>query len=74
MTIGGWKPRSVFEGYAIVNRTDITDAMKKLQLSEKDLEQAVIFGHEIVTIGSARPGSISPNGLLPYHLNGNAPE
>lgn len=44
----GWKTRSVFERYAIVSRTDIADAMKKLQLSEKALEQATVqIGHEL---------------------------
>jgi integrase len=35
MKIGGWRTRSVFERYAIVSRTDIADAMLKLQQSEK---------------------------------------
>jgi integrase len=35
MKIGGWRTRSVFERYAIVSRTDIADAMRKLQQSEK---------------------------------------
>ena len=42
MKIGGWKTRSVFERYAIVSRTDIVDAMKKLQLAEKAIEDAAI--------------------------------
>lgn len=48
MRIGGWKTRSVFERYAIVSRTDIADAMFKLQQSEARLEQAgmVTIGHE----------------------------
>jgi integrase len=48
MSIGGWKTRSVFERYAIVSRTDIADAMRKLQQSEKALDQAalVTIGHE----------------------------
>lgn len=73
MSIGGWKTRSVFERYAIVNRMDIADAMKKLQSSEKALEQTIVIGHETVTIGSARPASISPDGLHLAHLNGKAP-
>jgi integrase len=43
MKIGGWRTRSVFERYAIVSRTDIADAMRKLQLSEAQPE----IGHEI---------------------------
>ena len=35
MKIGGWRTRSVFERYAIVSRTDLADAMRKLQQSEK---------------------------------------
>src|SRR6266568_2456776 len=37
MKIGGWRTRSVFERYAIVNRTDIADAMARLQASERQL-------------------------------------
>ena len=37
MKIGGWKTRSVFERYAIVSRTDIADAMLKLQATETAL-------------------------------------
>jgi len=40
MRIGGWKTRSVFERYAIVSRSDIADAMLKLELSEKALEES----------------------------------
>ncbi len=39
MSIGGWKTRSVFERYAIVSRTDIADARRTLQPSEKALEE-----------------------------------
>jgi hypothetical protein len=72
MSIGGWKTRSVFERYAIVNRLDIADAMKKLPSSEA-AQQTVVIGHELVTIGSARPANLSPKGLHHAHLNGNAP-
>jgi integrase len=48
MSIGGWKTRSVFERYAIVSRTDIADAMRKLQQTESALESvAVANSHEI---------------------------
>lgn len=43
MKIGGWRTRSVFERYAIVSRTDIADAMRKLQLSEAQTK----ISHEI---------------------------
>src|SRR6266545_1066213 len=46
MKIGGWKTRSVFERYAIVSRTDIVDAMQRLQQTEKALEAATVtIGH-----------------------------
>ena len=48
MKIGGWRTRSVFERYAIVSRTDIADAMRKLQQSE-DATQ-IQQGHETVTL------------------------
>jgi integrase len=52
MKIGGWRTRSVFERYAIVSRTDIVDAMRKLQQSEKLLEKqekpiSHIIGHSM---------------------------
>jgi len=48
MKIGGWKTRSVFERYAIVSRTDIVDAMRMLQQTEKALEKAAVaISHEI---------------------------
>jgi integrase len=50
MKIGGWRTRSVFERYAIVSRTDIADAMLKLQDSEKvnDPQIGHIIGHSDV--------------------------
>ncbi len=36
MKLGGWRTRSAFERYAIVSRTEIGDAMQKLQQSEQD--------------------------------------
>ncbi len=39
MTIGGWRARSVFERYAIVSRSDMNDAILKLQESENRVEQ-----------------------------------
>lgn len=39
MKIGGWRTRSVFERYAIVSRSDMNDAILKLQESENRLEQ-----------------------------------
>lgn len=34
MKIGGWKTRSVFERYAIVSQTDISEAMRKLEVQQ----------------------------------------
>lgn len=44
MRIGGWKTRSVFQRYDIVDNRDIADAMKKLEQSEKSR-----IGHVLVT-------------------------
>ncbi|PYX36729.1 MAG: hypothetical protein DMG75_09535 [Acidobacteria bacterium] len=38
MKIGGWRTRSVFERYAIVDQNDIAAAMKKLQASEQQAD------------------------------------
>jgi integrase len=35
MKIGGWRTRSVFERYAIVDQNDIAAAVKKLEASEQ---------------------------------------
>ncbi len=45
MRIGGWRTRSVFERYAIVNRSDIAEAMAKLQKSEQKLADKSRIGH-----------------------------
>jgi len=42
MKIGGWRTRSVFERYAIVSRTDMADAILKLQESERRAEQELL--------------------------------
>jgi integrase len=57
MKIGGWRTRSVFERYAIVSRTDIADAMRKLQHSEAQLEIGHAIGHaeEAATSGASAP-------------------
>jgi integrase len=48
MKIGGWRTRSVFERYAIVSRTDIADAMRKLQQSEEATQTQQ--SHEMATM------------------------
>jgi hypothetical protein len=45
MKIGGWRTRSVFERYAIVSRNDLADAMRKLQVSEAQIEIGAQIGH-----------------------------
>ena len=41
MKIGGWRTRSVFERYAIVSQTDISEAMRKLESQQNGHR----FGH-----------------------------
>ena len=55
MRIGGWKTRSVFERYAIVNRTDIADAMLRLQHTQKALETATNEDSVSAERGKAEP-------------------
>jgi integrase len=40
MKIGGWRTRSVFERYAIVDQNDIAAAMKKFQANEQQIEES----------------------------------
>ena len=46
MKIGGWRTRSVFERYAIVSRSDMNDAILKLQESESRVEQERLQAEE----------------------------
>jgi hypothetical protein len=46
MKIGGWRTRSVFGRYAIVSRSDMNDAILKLQKSEERAEQERIQAEE----------------------------
>ena len=46
MKIGGWRTRSVFERYAIVSRSDMNDAILKLEESEKRAEQERALAEE----------------------------
>ena len=59
MKIGGWRTRSVFERYAIVSRTDIADAMRKLQQSEQDHQ----ISHEISHVDTVAPSGASSNSV-----------
>jgi transposase len=72
MKIGGWRTRSGFERYAIVSRSDMNDAILKLQDSESRVEQVrrkleeeqeqnkSQIGHNEATM-TAPPGSNSVN-------------
>jgi integrase len=62
MRIGGWKTRSVFQRYDIVDNRDIADAMKKLELSEKSK-----IGHELVTFDSPEPTTANKRLPSPIH-------
>jgi len=68
MKIGGWRTRSVFERYAIVNRNDMTDAIVKLEQKEQQIQH----GHDMVTLAMSIPASGTSNVATQYHLNVNA--
>jgi hypothetical protein len=42
MKIGGWKTRSVFERYAIVDHSDVEDAVVKLEARRNRLRDGSI--------------------------------
>ena len=52
MKIGGWRTRSVFERYAIVSQTDITEAMQKLETQQN--------GHRNGHSAETEPAATSP--------------
>jgi integrase len=67
MRIGGWKTRSVFQRYDIVDNRDIADAMKKLELSETlkaEQSEKSQIGHVLVTFDNSEdadsPASKTP--------------
>ena len=60
MKIGGWRTRSVFERYAIVSRTDIADAMRKLQQSEENHLIGHVISHDV---------SFEPTDANPARIN-----
>jgi hypothetical protein len=68
MEIGGWRTRSVFERYAIVNRNDMADAILKLEQKEKQIEN----GHEVVTLARKAPADTVSNGVTHLHLKTSA--
>jgi len=53
MKIGGWRTRSVFERYAIVCQTDISEAMRKLEVHQN--------GHSLGHSEHPEPDSSEPN-------------
>jgi len=66
MKIGGWRTRSVFERYAIVSRSDMNDAILKLQESENRVEQERLRAEEQqeqirAQIGHNEGGAPKPN-------------
>jgi len=65
MKIGGWRTRSVFERYAIVNRNDMADAILKLEQKEKQIGN----GHDVVTLASTAPAGATSNGVTRPHIN-----
>ncbi len=59
MKIGGWRTRSVFERYAIVSRSDMNDAILKLQESEKRAEQEALAAEEQARAQSGHNEAVS---------------
>jgi hypothetical protein len=57
MRIGGWKTRSVFERYNIVTQSDVSEAVTKLENSERPLNAV-----------ENRPPTISTAGKSPVGL------
>jgi hypothetical protein len=45
MKIGGWRTRSVFDRYSIVDQADIKDAMQKLEIREAELKDKAHLRH-----------------------------
>jgi integrase len=68
MKIGGWRTRSAFERYAIVSRSDMNDAILKLQKSENRVEQERLradeeqeqIRHKLGTMKQFRPSRPHP--------------
>ncbi len=54
MRIGGWKPRTVFERYAIVTQADVEEALKKLETYDRE------FGHSFGHSEAPEPQSKAP--------------
>lgn len=62
MKIGGWKTRSVFQRYDIVDNRDIADAMKKLEQNEKSQ-----ISHVLVTFNDSKLTRAAKRSPSPVH-------
>ena len=58
--IGGWRARCVFERYAIVSRSEMNDAIPKLQESENRVEQERLRAEEQTSAQIGHNEAISP--------------
>jgi hypothetical protein len=61
MRVGGWKTRSVFERYNIIDQADIRDAMEKLENAQRKTSAEIghDYGHD-----SSEPASKANNKRL----------
>jgi integrase len=60
MKIGGWRTRSVFERYAIVDQNDIAAAMKRLQASEQKADNGYSSATVDAEVGTvAKPQAVN---------------
>ena len=65
MRIGGWKTRSVFQRYDIVDNRDIADAVRKLEQNEqKQTSHVLVTFGKSETANAANPTSKPVNLLL----------
>ncbi len=60
MKIGGWRTRSVFERYAIVSQSDISEAMRKLE----NQQNGHSFGHSAENEQEIRIGADAAKSLM----------
>jgi integrase len=60
MKIGGWRTRSVFERYAIVSQSDISDAMRKLEFQQNGHS----LGHSAEIERKQNSGADAANSML----------
>jgi integrase len=60
MKIGGWRTRSVFERYAIVSQSDISEAMRKLEFQQNGHS----FGHSAENETERLGGAVSAKPMM----------